>query len=1187
MTKKNSRKGKKNVLQQQKDRLRGLIGEARGFESYKDRKERKRDIFDSKFKQSLIEARESIPSDAQLDYFNWANKMLKDLLPNKTKITKPSWRTISFINESKTINFKAEINWIIARIKKEERTISAFVRIKKDIEMDFINGDFGSIINNLDYLDLNYGHSLWSLETRIGTTQFFKGLEAQKKTYNEIKNLAGIGFIRFTAYRISMRNEPAVSLPRFKQAINALARDYTEFKDLPNFIKYKLSGEAFKNIDSSLSVLRFSQNLSTVDCYEALIETAQNILIYNDDHQETDFLLNKLSGINVSDFRLIRLTDKQTLPLENLEKIDDVENFFNGSAKKSLFKLFRDSKHGCVSAFDMLLIAIVRKNKLSFNNEASIKSLIRRLTTINNKEKDFISTLYGLEKELLNLSTIPFCKALLEGISLLKNIDFFSLGITLKKVALNNSKDDFLNIFIFDSNLKKIQHFIKQGDYPNVKLLANCINKSFEENRFDYYHPNKILELYCRIIFSFNFDNYPACLKYLDDFKKIEGHEEVWNKMTSIETLSLVGTGNIEKAISLIANNVCDKNYPNELIETASVITPKTNWPHIRKYAADISLVIVLDHLCDSTASDSIATLRRTAIDNFLILHKIKKPSDIVNLPIWNNEKSRKKLIYFYEKICIPPVLEMCRCLKSGTSAVERERTDILSILIQLNNENTDHYQDEILSITSDLRIREGLKVVDESRLYVNQEGLLRWSKLEQFEDILRYKNLVDAGIGCAEDISELLITIEKFNDNDKKILKVPENEADELLYKLFCDLQEAFLFENEHGLNSYLSKRIRHNSIAGFLRGAIENENLITLKDSSKKYLENNFWKVKLANIYSEEVVNKSLKELENFGTSFDNSTHYIRDELIQIRSISKPDGRIFIDQEQMLILFHLARSFMQKNNFEISSWVEVASSLFWHMLEPSLSELRLSLISDYKDVFHQHFDILKQNLIKHAGMEISGHEIFSAINNALLELNILLDRASEWLKKGQSELSKSTYSINEIIDIAVRAAVIRHKGCNLSVNKKIDDSINLRADSLVVLSDIILIIIGNISDHSGLREHAELDITACFSTDRSKLAFKFRSRTLSNKNNVEHNAELEKIRQTIKSGDYLSNIANEGKSGLIKIASIVQPQYSGSIDFGFDSSDYFYVNIEIPYTGKSDIPYQKLEVTNEYFAN
>ncbi len=1189
MKKKVSRKNKKNVLQSQKDRLRGLIGEARGFVNHKDRQEKKRDLFDSKFNQSLFEARELLPPDSQESYLAWADKMITELLHNKTNVSKPSLRTISFINEAEIINFKPEVTWLLARIKKESKKINVYLQLKESIQGNLLKNDFLKIIENLDHMDDYCGHSLWSLETRLGIIQYFRGLEAQKKCYSNIKNSAGAGFVRFIAYRISMRNEPAVSLPRFKQSIAALLKDYKGYRDLPCFIKYKFTGELIPNQDCALSILRFSQNFSYIDAYESLIDTSQNLFVFDKDCDLMKFLITELTQLNISDFRLDRLLGRnQSTHIDN-SNIDFLENIFTHESEKKFNLFLKDVRAGKVSAFDIILLALIRNNtKVAKNSERyDTYKLLRDLTAINLRDSDFLSKLNHVEKKLLNLSTIPFCKATLDGIVILKNIDLKYNIYALKKMALNNKTNHVFNLVLTDNLLEENIQKLDANKFPNVDIVLKFLHGSPSSNNesFSVEH-NTVLNLYCKMLHSYNLNDYSTCLYYISYFKENDIAVNFKRKLSSIETICFIETGKIENAISLIADNICDDSYPNEIIETGALITPKTTWPQIRKYVDDISLIILLDHLCELTASDSIATLRRTAIDNYLRLNSIEKPSEIINM-YHSACSDLKKIIYFYEKICVHHVLEMCRCLKSGTSAVEKERTAILAILIQLNPKNSDLYQDEILSITSDLRIREGLKVVDESRLYVNQEGLMRWAKLEQAEDVLRYKNFVDAGIGTGEDFSEIFYLNDRSPDMEKIVLTVPDNEADELLFTLFCDLKDAFLFENEHGLNSYLSKRIRHNSIAGFLRGAVENDNLITLKDTNKKYLPNLYWKDKLGESFSVKVVEEALKSLEIFGSNFDNLTHFIRDELIQIKSQNKPDGAIVVSQEQIIILFHIARSFMKKNNFEISSWVEVAISLFWHMLDPSLKELRASLTNKYKNIFLSYFDNLKKNLVKHAGMDIRGHEIFNAINSASKELDILLDRASEWLKKGQSELSKHTYSINEIVDIAVRAALIRHKGCNISVNKSIDNSIHLRSDSLVVLSDIILIVIGNISDHSGLRESAVLDIGANFSKDRKKLAFSFRSTILSSKNNTENNGELENIRHKISSGEYLKNIAIEGKSGLIKIASIVEPHNSGHIDFGFDNLGYFYINLEIKYTGKSDLLYKKLEVSDEYLTN
>jgi hypothetical protein len=73
---------------------------------------------------------------------------------------------------------------------------------------------------------------------------------------------------------------------------------------------------------------------------------------------------------------------------------------------------------------------------------------------------------------------------------------------------------------------------------------------------------------------------------------------------------------------------------------------------------------------------------------------------------------------------------------------------------------------------------------------------------------------------------------------------ELPSSEADEILIRMISLLQERFLFDSSHGLDSYLSQRIRHGSIQNYLRNPVEEAQLVTQKDSQTgKYQANNYW--------------------------------------------------------------------------------------------------------------------------------------------------------------------------------------------------------------------------------------------------------------------------------------------------------------------------------------------------------
>jgi hypothetical protein len=404
---------------------------------------------------------------------------------------------------------------------------------------------------------------------------------------------------------------------------------------------------------------------------------------------------------------------------------------------------------------------------------------------------------------------------------------------------------------------------------------------------------------------------------------------------------------------------------------------------------------------------------------------------------------------------------------------------------------------------------------------------------------------------------------------NPKAYLDAPKSEADDIVVSMLWELRERFLFDKPHGLNSYLSKRVRHNSIAGYLRGALDKDSLIT-QISGGNYRENIHWHTILKDRgYSAHEVKTVLALLKDFGAKYDALTSHLKDSVLHVKRPEYPLG--LIDLPLAPALVYMARSALQSSNYDLGSWFEVCIAMFWLRLEPSLFRVREVLSKEYKAKAVALFDNLRADLVKKLGRENQCHDLNSAINDASIELQNLIDRAADWFNKRQGELSKYAYSLTEVIDISIQSALTRHRSCKIEIDKEVIQTIELRADALVVVADILLVVIGNISDHSGCRENAKLKIFARMDEARNIINFRFESSVGPEAYNDKSLELIEATRADIKSGAYIDKMAFDRRSGLFKVASIVKPEAGGRIEFGFQTSTCFFLEVDLALTVQS----------------
>lgn len=704
-----------------------------------------------------------------------------------------------------------------------------------------------------------------------------------------------------------------------------------------------------------------------------------------------------------------------------------------------------------------------------------------------------------------------------------KNLD--RLGILLEQLSFNDNFYFLRGFVVFfeNFNINSLNSFKKYEQYFNQKSFVKYISLKEE-----------IIELYNSFFYM--------DVKKFNDFKVVDStFKNVYELMEHKYNIEyFFKNENINKIVNYFVDNNNKDKLIKFLIEDPFYIVDKLD----QFNDSFIQILILLNKYNSVDFSEDlhseIASILQIQLDKL----NLKYPSDLISIC---DDIEINQLIYFFKNICVENILDNCEHLTSSI-LVREERRKVLSNLIKLDKENSDIYHDEIISITSELKLRSGMEYIDGSRIHVD-EGAIRQIILEEFlESFKRYENLVKAGIGVSDDFSEVYDNFLLKRQGSDKFLELPSNDADNLLLEIVYDIYNLFMFHEKFGLDSFLSKRIRHNSIAGFIRSAPEEFQLVTKKPSNEEdYRSNEYW---ISKFNSPEVKSKLDQALNKFTKSFDDYVTSIRNDYLQIYSKDNSKGLInFVITTDFIFLL---RSIFQET-FDIEEFINGCFNFFWSSLEVSLANVKHTLRNTFSlEISSLHDNLLADIVnISEIENEYAYRELRDSITSSKTKSVAQLQYASEWFIKSKINF-KYSFTLDEWVDIAIEAALARHSSAKLNVTKNINDNTEILTTHLFHLADIIQIIVGNISEH--VHTHiVPLDISIQLNFKEGIITYDFE-----NPVNTEIIAKgtpiLEKIRANIAKGNYIDKLTTEGNSGLYKIASmILERDPKGSIDFQY----------------------------------
>ena len=405
---------------------------------------------------------------------------------------------------------------------------------------------------------------------------------------------------------------------------------------------------------------------------------------------------------------------------------------------------------------------------------------------------------------------------------------------------------------------------------------------------------------------------------------------------------------------------------------------------------------------------------------------------------------------------------------------------------------------------------------MNQSKLFVDVNRIWEEKKDSIIESIhkfleadtqkMRYYNL---------NKKEVLLEDMGKSDNEGIFYFIFETPKEKELRNVLNEILDFFLSNNEYGLDTYLSTRIRHGTLQGQLRSPFQKNNLITTRksDKSDEYIANDIMLKRING--NAKSINKIFSD---FSYKIDSLIEDVKKNWMQIKINGKNPHGMFDFDDLDLSFEELYSNVSSESSPKII--FELIIQHLWDETEKSLERIRERLKKELCDQFIELLTKLQEDLAN----EQTGHNTFvnRKISECKTDVQLSIDEVSSWFERVDPSDDMKVTSF-ELLELCKRIRV------------------NISPEFSNV--DILLILIDNSIKHSSL-ELEELNVEMYIeNTENGNIKI-----TVSNNfnNNIlnEINESIEVIKNKLSSSKKQSSelVKVEGGSGYLKIYKVIK---------------------------------------------
>lgn len=971
-------------------------------------------------------------------------------------------------------NFLPEAEWIVDLCVQNEAVLTEFVELKNEFENALLGGRFADASQILTNVRALAGFTVWEIENSLLIAEMSTGVEANREKLAELSAQASTWIPQALAYFFSIRAEQRVTKAVFEGSVLSTLRDLESDEAVPDsvisycgfraglILRPRLDDRALAN------VLALSCFCGLVDRYEQLIR----VLVLVRSLEETSFDKSKIKGVverlgaAVPDRRTRVLAATLGSDISNDSPID--------SSLLEILDLYTigDYRHACSLAIagvkqhprDLQYYELWARSAASLGNgsqaelesvppiqrslletllgasgsgpgyERNVENLARWSYTLNSLDLGFALFSHYLS---IHRPASPFRRVLLSAgaTSSLTPRDVLAAEDTKVADRLMSWFEDTARtsataaLFSQILEMKKSGVFsVLQGDLPSERRLKYSALACEQIGDWE-----RAASFYFQLLSEVDTDS-PAALDAGGGLFR-----SLWSQNKTEECIAVAGLAYSRGQRLLSALEL--HHLVHQIQLSSDTLKPTLERANVLQVGSSEFPGFVTEEAVFDAYDDVLAA---AGVDNASALRGLA------------DHFERASLIYFLRFVAVPEVVDSSIYVAS-TDELESERISVLQLLQELDPEQMDEYSREISSLRKKSEIRNAIQTVTQSKIYIDTDGIrtsLTSDLIALYERFREVSSLTSSQRQVIPSVGR-----------DVLIFALSD-EAAVLARRIFLELRDRFVSSNEYGLDSYLSTRVRHGTLAGQLRNIFEREKLVTrLNPAGDGYEPNREWlpphlglSIDLA--LSIDSFSAVERELARFSATIDEIIADVRDSWIQIRTTDSNNNSAFFDfafsDEEM---FRLHFAFL---GMDYESILDVCIEVLWERTAECLERLREAIRTDLLQRFTEALDHLREKADR-----LGASDLAMAVGRCRTAIQNELETVVAWFVVADEEIPKD-FELEIAAETAVEIVSGAYSATKFRPETMIASSVSLPGWCLTHVLDLFQILLENVIKHS-----------------------------------------------------------------------------------------------------------------------
>lgn len=977
------------------------------------------------------------------------------------------------------VSLTSELNLTLIGVRKYKYEINLFIKYKEQYESYLITGDYSNAEIQLSKIENEICFSLWSLENRFVLKELSgKASESKEFLSNFNETNSSNGITKHLAHYLSLRAEHSLSVNRYYNDLDISLSNLrvSDTKDaFSNYYKFKLTFLNHINFNNYGEIIALDFSHSIIDRYLTLTRILTNILAvstYLNEEKGQKIALKKYLQNRIN--YLLRKIDDPVLYKLKLLSGETIFPAFDVKKSQSEIKIIDNYTSGLYDIAERDLQKLLLTNPTQFDLYLLyIKALIyqkKKFIPIGNKKSLQNEILNDLFK-IVSVTTNPD-QAALNLLRIANNITScqLSYGITdfvyfqtkgqqerklLSRISYNIANPIVYDIFPEDSDKLNFLNLLSEK-FPNsitVEFFREKLKGLDNLMKFEKKIPDGKFKVEIARILQEEKDYKNAAIEWeylIENYKDTTPILE-----TAIGNLfnCYLYLGELNKCIDLFVDSFFFNNHIIDKIEVDELLR-KIHTNKFRNVDKGINLPIFY------TIVDAGEVETHLAFELFNTFQGVEKPSELL---IRTNDFDERKIMYFLENTCTPKILMHSTAINNSKERLE-ERLSIANF-IREKNPNNNNIISEIKSIQNILVIQQGLIDLDESKIYVNEQGIIE-NELQDFAAVYERFEIISGITGNKKFLwlegGKLTAYSSQENTEVEKI-EYSNNPVFEIYLELFNAIKDKFL-NSQFGIVAYLSTRIRHGVLVGELRPIFETHNLITLKEgNSSKYRRNIHWDIVYSNLTSIQKAQIQIT-LGDFASKIDGLIFDLIKKHLQVyKPETNEDGWFNYEFDSNKLWYHSVVSILSDS---FNHFVQGIFDVLWTKTDENLKFIREKIENEILNQFNTYFNDLEKTVIEQLG-EHDSEPLRKSIKDCSTEVQTVIQKISRWFKR--SEIKASDFSLSELINIVAEYTSKSSWQKRLVLMQEINFDCKIKGEYKTHFADLIRIFLENIIKHSG----------------------------------------------------------------------------------------------------------------------